>query len=74
MINQVKLLCQQITQAEPLCELVASISEKVEKAMTDLDQAEEKLTVFIEWQDSDQVQATNLPRILESQKEILFTE
>ena len=47
LINQVKLLCQQITQAEPLCELVASINEKVEKARTDLDQAEETLTNFI---------------------------
>lgn len=74
LINQVKLLCQQITQGEPLCELVASISKKVEKARTDLDQAEETLTSFIEWQDFDQGQATNLPRILESHKEILFTE
>ena len=74
LINQVKLLCQQITQAEPLCELVASIREKVEKARTDLDQAEETLTNFIEWKDFDQGQATNLPRILESHKEILFTE
>ena len=57
-----------------MCELVASISEKVEKARTDLDQAEETLTNFIEWQDSDQGQATNLPRILELHKEILFTE
>ncbi len=69
-----KLLCQQIAQAEPLCDLTASISEKVEKARIDLDQAEETLTNFLEWQDTDQGQAANLPRILESHKEILFTE
>ena len=74
LINQMKLLCQKITQAKPLCDLVASISEKVEKARTDLDQAEETLTNFLEWQDSDKGQAANLPRILESHKEILFIE
>ena len=69
LINQMKLLCQQITHAEPLCDLVASISKKVEKARTDLDQAKETLTNFLEWQDTDQGQATNLPRILDSHKE-----
>ena len=69
-----KLLCQQITQAKPLCDLVASISEKIEKARTDLDQVEETLTNFLQWQDSYQGQAAKLPRILESHKEILFTE
>jgi len=74
LINQVKLLCQHLIRAEPLCELSASISEKVDKARADLDQAEETLTNFIEWQDSDVGRAANLPRILESHKEILFTE
>lgn len=57
-----------------MCELAAPISEKVDKARADLDQAEETLTNFIEWQDSDVGRAANLPRILESHKEILFTE
>lgn len=57
-----------------MCELSASISEKVEKARADLDQEEETLTDFIEWQDSDIGRGANLPRILESHKEILFTE
>ena len=74
MNNQVKLLCQHIIRAEPLCKLVASISEKVDKARTDLDQAEETLTNFIEWQDFDVGRAANLLRILELHKEILFTE
>ena len=64
LIAQIKLLCQQIAQAEPLCELTASISEKVEKAMTQLDQAEETIAAFLDWQDCDQGQTKNLPRIL----------
>lgn len=74
LITQIKLLCQQISQAEPLCELTASISEKVDKARTELDQAEEMIVAFLDWQDTDQAQAANLPRILESHKDTLFTE
>ena len=74
LITQIKLLCQQITQAEPLCDLTTSISEKGEKARTNLDQADETLTNFLEWQDTNQGQAANLPNILESHKEIYFTE
>ena len=73
MIAQIKLLCQQIAQAEPLCELTPSISNKVDKARTELDQAEEMIAAFLDWQDTDQGQTTNLPRILEAHKDILFT-
>jgi len=59
---------------EPLCDLTTSIGEKSEKARTDLDQADETLTNFLEWQDTNEGQAANLPKILESHKEILFTE
>ena len=57
-----------------LGDLTTSIGEKLEKARTDLDQADETLTNFLEWQDTDQGQVANLPKILESHKEILFTE
>jgi hypothetical protein len=74
LISQIKLLCQQIAQAEPLCELMASINKQVEKARTELDQAEETIVAFLDWQDSEQGKAANLPRILETHKDILFTE
>lgn len=74
LIAQIKLLCQQIAQAEPLCELTASVNEKIEKARTELDQAKETIAAFLDWQDTDQGQAANLPIILESNKDILFTE
>lgn len=53
---------------------MTSISKQSKKGRTNLDQDDETLTEFLEWQDTDQGQATNLPRILESNKEILFTE
>ena len=74
LIAQIKLLCQQIAKAEPLCELTTSISNKVDKARTELDRVEETIAAFLDWQDTDQGKATNLPRILESYKDILFTE
>ena len=39
-----------------------------------MDQAEETIAAFLDWQDTDQGQAANLPRILEAHKDILFTE
>jgi len=71
---QIKLLRQKIAEAEPLCDIVASITDKSVNARTDFEQAEETLTDFLEWKDTDQGQASNLPKILESHKEILFME
>ncbi len=73
-MTQIKLLCQQIAQAEPLCDLTTSISDKSADARTDLEQANETFTNFLECQDTDEGQTTNLPKILESHKEILFME
>ena len=73
-MTQIRLLCQQIAQAEPLCDLTASISDKSADARTDLEQTNETLTNFLEWQDTDEGQAANLKKILESHKEILFME
>jgi len=67
LVIQIKLLCQKIDQAEPLI-------DKSVDARTDFEQAEETLTDFLEWQDTDEGQETNLPKILESHKEILFME
>ena len=64
LISQIKLLCQQIAQAEPLCELTTSINQQVEKARNELDQAEEIITAFLDWQDSDQGRAANFAQDL----------
>lgn len=39
-----------------------------------MEQADETLTNFLAWQDTNEGQAANLPKILESHKEILFLE
>ena len=59
---------------EPLCEITSSIIDKSVKARQDLEQADETLTNFLSWQETSEGQATNLPKILESHKEILFLE
>lgn len=74
LITQIKLLCQKIVQAEPLCDLTTSLCDKSIDARIDLEQADETLTNFLEWQDTDKGQATGLPKILEPHKEILFME
>ena len=63
LISQIRLLCQQIAQAEPLCELTTAISQQIEKARNELDQAEETITAYLDWQDTDEGKAANLPRI-----------
>ena len=74
LVTQIRLLCPKIAQAEPLCDITASIIDKSIDARTDFEQADETLTNFLEWQDTDEGQAANLPKILESHKEILFME
>lgn len=49
LVIQIKSLCQKIAQAEPLCDIVASITDKLVNARTDFKQAEETLTNFLEW-------------------------
>ena len=54
LVTQIRLLCQKIAQAEPLCDITASIIDKSIDARTDLEQADETLTNFLDWQDTDE--------------------
>jgi len=74
LITQLKLLCRNISLAEPLCEITTSIVDKSVEARQDLEQADETLTNFLSWQESSEEQASDLPKILESHKDILFLE
>ena len=74
LITQLKLLCHNISLVEPLCEITTSIVDKSIDARQDLEQADDTLTKFLAWQDTSEGQATNLPKILESQKDIIFLE
>ena len=74
LVTQIGLLCHKIAQVEPLCDITASIIDTSVDDRQDLEQADETLTNFVHWQDTNEGQAANLPKILESHKEILFME
>lgn len=74
LLTPIRLLCHNISQVEPLCDITTSIIDKSVDAKQDLEQADETLTDFLTWQDTSEGKATNLPKILESHKEILFLE
>ena len=74
LMTQLKLLCHNISLAEPLCEITASIIDKSVEARRDLEQADETLTSFLAWQDYSEGQTLNLPKIIEAHKDILFLE
>lgn len=48
--------------------------EKLVDAKLNLEQDDDTLTNFLSWQETSEGQAANLPKILESHKEILFLE
>ena len=68
LITQIRLLCHEISQVEPLCDITTSIIKKSVDAKQDLEQANETLTDFLTWQNTNEGQATDLPKILESHK------
>jgi hypothetical protein len=74
LISQTRLLCQQLVEAEILCDTSTAVCEQIEKARSNLDQAEEDITEYIEWQDTPEGQAANFSRICVTYKDILFME
>ena len=61
LISQIRLLCQQLTDADSLCETSTAVCQQIEKARSELDQAEDTISEYLEWQDSEEGKATNLP-------------
>ena len=74
LISQVRFLCQKLFEAEPLCEVSTTVCQQIERARNELDQTEETITSYLDWQDTDVGKEANLPRIYEPFKDILFTE
>ena len=74
LLSQIRLLCQQLAKAEPLCEISTTVCEQIEKARNELDQAEDAISDYLEWQDTEEGKVENLSRIHEAYKDILFTE
>ena len=74
LLSQIRLLCRQLIKAETLCETSTAVCEQIEKTRGELDHAEETISEYLEWQDSEEGKAANLPQICETYKNILFTE
>lgn len=73
-IYQLNLLCTNISLIPPFCEISSSMIDKSIDERQKLEQADETLTKFLSWQEIKEGQASNMPQILESHKEILFIE
>lgn len=71
--SQLSLLCHNISLVLLLCEISSSMVDKSVNARLNLEKADERLN-FLSWQETKEGKAVNLPQILESYKEILFTE
>ena len=72
--QQLNELCQKLAQNEPLCEITSALIDEGINLRLEFDDANEKISKFLSWQDSEQGKNANLPRIEERHKEILFTE
>ena len=74
-----KMLSQQLNefylkleQAEPLCKITSSLIYEAVTLRQEIDDADDKISQFLSWQDTEQGRKANLPRIEEKHKEILF--
>ena len=72
--RQLDILCHKISRADPLCVIATSLIEKVVNTRLEFEDADEKISGFLTWQDTDEGIVANLPKIQESHKEILFAE
>jgi len=59
---------------DPLCAIFASLIEHAIDTRLEFEIANDKITIFFSWQNSEQGMAANLLKIEESHKEILFSE
>lgn len=67
-------LCEKKSQSEPLCEITSSLIDEAVNTILEFESADEKISEFITWQETEQGKIENLPRIEASHKEILFSE
>lgn len=72
--RQLDLVCHNISLVVPLCDISASMIDKLVDAMLELEKADESLNKFLSWQDSNEGKVSNLPKIQETHKEILFSK
>ena len=65
---QLDILSQKITMVDPLCEITTSLSEKTTNSRLEFEEADDKISEFLTWQETDQGIAANLPKIQEAHK------
>lgn len=74
MSQQLNEFCLKFAEAESLCELTSSLVDEGVTLKIEFDEADEKISEFILWQDSESGRKENLPNIMERHKEIIFLE
>ena len=72
--RQLNELCQNMAQVEPLCEITSSLIDEGINLKVKFDDANEKISEFLSWQDSKQGRNANLPRVEERHREIWFSK
>ena len=72
--QQLNEFCLKLTQVEPLCQITPSLIDEAVTLRKEIDDANEKISEFLSWQDIEQGRKVNLPGIEERHKEILFME
>ena len=74
MSQQLIEFCTKLSQAEPFCDITSSLIQNVITLRQEIDDADENISEFLNWHDTEKGKEANLPRIEERHKEILFTE
>ena len=72
--QQLNEFCLKLAQFEPLCEITSSLIDEAVILRQEIDDADDKISEFLSWQDTKQGRKASLPRIEERHKEILFAE
>jgi len=74
LFKQLNIICQNLSLANPLCDIFALLIEKAVGARLESEKTDERLTNYISWQDSKKGMTANFLRIQEPHKEILFSK
>jgi len=71
--QQLNNFCTKLTQIEPFIDITSSLIRDIVTLRQEIDDADERISEFLTWQDTKKGREANLPRIEERLKEILFT-
>lgn len=72
--QQQATFCHKIAIIQGLCQSRYSLVNQLSDLRTYCKEIEEKISNFVDWQDSSEGRSVDLPKIEESQKDIVFQE